>query len=144
MAVRFATPADRDRVIVLLRESHAAAGFTFPFEAPYADFLFQTHMSHSSTCVLVLDRPEGVAGVLMAATFDHPFGAGRMAKETVWFIAPSARGRDGLRMLDAYEAWAKEQGCRSVGMASLTTNDVSRIYERRGYVPVETHFLKPL
>lgn len=80
----------------------------------------------------------------MAACFEHPFGAGRMAKESVWYICPAARGRGGIKMLDAYEAWAREQGCQSVGMASLATNDVSRIYERRGYAAVETHFLKPL
>jgi len=29
-------------------------------------------------------------------------------------------------------------------MASLATNDVSSLYERRGYSAVETHFMKPL
>ena len=83
-------------------------------------------------------------GVLMAMAFDHPFGAGKWAKETVWYIAPEARGRSALHMLDAYETWAREQGCSAIGMASLATNDVSRIYERRGYAPAETHFVKSL
>ncbi|MCF1437152.1 GNAT family N-acetyltransferase, partial [Agrobacterium vitis] len=76
--------------------------------------------------------------------FDHPFGAGLVAKETVWFIAPQARGRSGLIMLDAYEAWAKSIGCISIGMAALATNDVSSLYARRGYTPAETHFIKPI
>jgi len=138
--IRHATPEDRLAVIGLLKESHAAAGFTFPFSAPHADALFRQHLA----CGLVLVCGKPARGVLMAATFEHPFGAGRWAKETVWYIAPQARGRAAIRMLDAYEAWARERGCTTIGMASLATNDVSRIYERRGYVPAETHFLKSL
>lgn len=142
MEVSFATVHHRDRVVTLLRESHAAAGFTFPFQAAYADQLFQQHMASPKACVLVAGNP--ARGVLMAVAFDHPFGAGRIAKETVWFVTPDARGRGAIKMLDAYEVWARSVGCVSVGMASLTTNDVSRIYERRGYSAVETHFMKPL
>lgn len=138
--VRHATPEDRIAVIGLLKESHAAAGFTFPFSAPHADMLFRHHMERG--LVLVAGAP--AQGVLMAMTFDHPFGAGRWAKESVWYIAPEARGRAAIKMLDAYEAWAREQGCATIGMASLATNDVSRIYERRGYAPAETHFVKAL
>lgn len=138
--VRRASEADRLAVIRLMKDAHSAAGFAFPFSAPHADALFRQHLS----CGLVLVCGEQAQGVLMAATFDHPFGAGKWAKESVWYIAPEARGRSALQMLDAYEAWAREQGCVVIGMASLATNDVSRIYERRGYAPAETHFVKPL
>lgn len=138
--VRLAAATDRLAVIRLLKDSHAAAGFTFPFSAPHGDALFRQHMERG--LVLVCGQP--ARGVLMAVTFEHPFGAGRWAKETVWYIAPDARGRAAIQMLDAYEAWAREQGCTTIGMASLATNDVSRIYERRGYAPAETHFVKAL
>lgn len=127
-------------VIRLLKDSHAAAGFTFPFSAPHADALFRTHMERG--LVLVCGKP--ARGVLMAATFEHPFGAGRWAKETVWYVAPQARGRSAIQMLKTYEAWARDRGCTAIGMASLAGNDVSRIYKRCGYTPAETHFVKPL
>lgn len=142
MEVRHATPADRDRVIKLLRESHEAAAFTFPFHAAYADQLFQQHLAHSKACILVIGEP--AQGVLMAAAYEHPFGAGRIAKETVWFVTPRSRGRGAIAMLNAYEEWARSAGCISAGMASLISNDVSKLYERRGYSAVETHFTKPL
>jgi hypothetical protein len=142
MTVRHATSLDRDRVVSLLRESHAAAGFSFPFQAAYADRLFRQHLASPMACVLIAGEP--ACGILMAVAYEHPFGAGRIAKETVWFVSPNARGRLGLAMLDAYEGWARSLGCTSAGMASLTSNDVSRIFERRGYAPIETHFAKPL
>lgn len=138
--IRHATPEDRLAVIRLMKDAHAAAGFTFPFSAPHADALFRQHLS----CGLVLVCGQPAQGVLMAATFDHPFGAGKWAKETLFYIAPEARGRSAIQMLDSYEAWAREQGCATIGMASLATNDVSKIYERRGYAPAETHFVKAL
>ncbi|XUY27834.1 N-acetyltransferase family protein [Agrobacterium sp. rho-8.1] len=142
--VRPARNSDAGAVVDLLRQSHAAASWTFPFDPARAHSLFVAHMQGSRSCVLVLEDASGVSGLLMAGVFDHPFGAGLCANETVWFIAEHARGRSSLKMLDAYEAWAKEQGCAVVCMASLAINDVSRIYTRRGYAPVETHFMKAL
>lgn len=142
MMVRFATLDDKFACIRLLRESHVAAGFTFPFSAVHASSLFDLHHVSPQACVLVIgDRP---CGLLMASWFEHPFGAGRYAKETVWFVTPQARGRGAIRMLDVYEAWARDQGCVAVGMASLVSNDVSKLYARRGFAPVETHFVKSL
>lgn len=142
--VRFAQNSDAGAVVELLRQSHAAARWAFPFDPMRAHSLFCHHMQGEKTCVLVLESDGAVAGLLMAGIFDHPFGAGLCANETVWFIAENARGRGSLKMLDAYEAWAKEQGCAVICMASLAINDVSQIYTRRGYAPVETHFMKAL
>lgn len=138
--VRPAVEADRLAVISLLRDSHSAAGFEFPFSAPHADALFRSHMA-AGLVLVVGERPRGV---LMAMAFEHPFGAGKWAKETVWYIAPEARGRCAIAMLRAYEDWARQQGCTSVGMASLASNDVSPLYSRLGYAPQETHFVKSL
>jgi len=140
MEVRFADQSDRDRVIALLRESHAAAGYTFPFQAARADLLFRQHMESPRACAIVIGRP--AQGILLAVSNDHPFGAGNVAVETIWFVSERARGRGSLKMLDAYEAWAESVGSASIVMASMSINDVSGIYLRRGYAPIETHFLK--
>lgn len=95
--------------------------------------------------MLALVLGEHAQGVLLASAQEHPFGGARYAMETVWWIAPEVRGRAANRMLDAYEQWAREQGCAFCQMAALVTfPGAGRIYERRGYRPVETHFLKPL
>lgn len=138
--VRHATVEDRFVILRLLKDAHKSASLPFPFSASHVSVMLDDHMA--TGLVLVFGEP--AKGVLMAKTFEHPFGAGKWAKETVWYIAPEARGRHALQMLDAYEAWAREQGCSAIGMASLAPNDVSRIYGRRGYVPVETHFVKSL
>ena len=144
MTVRPCTATDRAACIELLRESHEAAGFPWAFLPERAAALFDLHRDHPLACCIVLDLDAVVSGLLMASAFDHPFGAGRWAKETVWYVTPSSRGRGAIRMLDAYEAWARQQGCAYVGMASLAANDVSGLYLRRGYAPAETHFIKQI
>lgn len=141
---RHAINTDAGAVVDLLRQSHAAARWSFPFDPARAHALFTSHIQTNRACALVLEVDGQVSGLLMASLFEHPFGAGVCATETVWFIKESARGKYGLTMLDAYEAWAKQSGCASVCMASLAINDVSSIYTRRGYEPVETHFMKEL
>ena len=140
--IRHAIEADRPRCSTLLKESHVAAGFPWPFRGANAEALFSLHTSSDNACCIVLDIDGAAQGLLMAEAFEHPFGAGLWAKETVWFVSEQHRGRGALRMLDAYEAWAREKGCVAIGMASLESNDVSALYARRGYAPVETHFLK--
>lgn len=136
--VRYATVDDRPAILRLLKGAHGVAALSFPFSAPHISLMLDAHMADG--LVLVTGKP--AQGVLMAMTFEHPFGAGKWAKETVWYIAPQARGRSAMRMLAAYEAWAIEQGCSAIGMASLASNDVSSLYVRRGYTPAETHFVK--
>lgn len=152
MTIRRAVEADKIRVIQLLRDSRIGAGFddpsgisgfTFPFEAAYAERLFLHHMAASNAVCLVHAPQNCAEGVLMATAGEHPFGPVKLARETVWWIDPAHRGSAAVRMLDAYEVWAREQGCRFIGMAGMGGDPaVGRLYQRRGYGVAETHFLK--
>lgn len=151
--IRAAVLEDKVAVITLLRHSREAAGFghadgttgfTFPFEAAYAEALFLGHLRPHHLC-LVLDHGGAVYGVLMAVAHEHPFGPVRMARETVWWIEPEHRGVDAWRMLDWYEDWAVAENCDFVGMAGMGADpNVGKLYLRRGYHAAEVHYLKAL
>lgn len=152
--VRAAVDADRMRVIRLLKDSREGAGFdaatgvtgfTFPFVAAYAERLFLAHRAEANALCLVHDVDGVAQGVLMAVASEHPFGPVWLARETVWWIDPAHRGTAAVRMLDAYEDWARGRGCAFAGMAGMGEDpDVGRLYRRRGYRVAETHFLKAL
>lgn len=145
MIVREAVPSDRLGIARLLRDAHAAGGLPFRFSAPHAVALADRHIASHDLLALVCVGDNGLSGVLLASAQEHPFAAVRYAAETVWWIAPEARGRAASEMLAAYEAWAVEQGCIFAGMAALATFPrAGIIYRRRGYREAETHFLKPL
>lgn len=147
--IRAATRSDIARAIELLRASHQAAGFagagcfTFPFVESYAERLFAQHIEMMNGCALVHDVGGTAQGLLLAIAHEHPFGPVWLASETVWWIDPAHRGRSAFAMLDAYEAWAHGKRCSFAGMAGMGDDPViAKLYERRGYVKAETHFLK--
>lgn len=143
--VRRAVPTDQSRVIRLLRNAHAAGSMPFPFSAPHAAALFATQVGLGGRLALVLDVCGQPQGVLMAALSEHPFAPVRVATEVVWWIEPDHRGVAASDMLAAYEAWAVEHGAAFAGMAALEAAPrAGVIYRRRGYMPVETHFIKAL
>ncbi|SMQ65838.1 hypothetical protein SAMN06295905_1329 [Devosia lucknowensis] len=142
-SVRLATTEDRGAIIRLLRDAHTAAALPFPFSAPHAAALIDRHIADPTLVALVAGTP--AQAVLLASSQDHPFAAIRFAAETVWWVAPEARGQFASQMLASYEAWAAEQGCTFAGMAALASFPRAEvIYRRAGYRPAETHFLKPL
>ena len=151
--IRQAVITDKVPVILLLKAAREEAGFdaaggvsgfTFPFDPAYAERLFLEHLQLGRCCFVLVDR--GVArGVLMARAAEHEFGPVRLARETLWFIEPKYRGRHALAMLEAYEVWARAQGCAFAGMAGMGEDPaVGLLYRRRHYRIAETHFLKVL
>jgi len=127
----------------MLRDAHAAGGLPFPFSAPHAMALADRHTA--DPCLLARVAGEPARGMLLASSQDHPFAAVKYAMETVWWVAPEARGQFAGQMLAAYEAWAQEQGCAFAGMAALAASPrAGIIYRRAGFQETETHYLKPL
>lgn len=151
--IRRAELTDKARAITLLKHSREAAGFddaggptgfTFDFDPAYAERLFLAHLEPRRLCLVLVEACEP-QGILMAVAAEHLFGPVLLARETAWWIEPDYRGRQAMRMLDAYEAWAAAEGCRFASMAGLGAfPDVGRLYKRRGYKPAETHFLRAL
>ncbi|ACF01845.1 GCN5-related N-acetyltransferase [Rhodopseudomonas palustris TIE-1] len=154
--VRLAIDTDKDQAVALLHASHLGAGFdradgptgfVVPFEPAYAERLFLMHVRSPRMICLAADDRDGVTrGVLLAAAYEHRFGPVWIASETAWWIDPAHRGGSAApRMLDAYEDWARRQGCVFAGMAGMGGDpQVAKLYLRRGYQTAETHFLKAL
>lgn len=152
--IRHAVASDLARVVKLLEHSRGGAGFDqaealtgfhFPYDPAFAAQLFMTHLLGPSHLCLVLEEDGAAQGVLLAVAYLHPFGPVRMARETVWWIEPEYRGLAAVRMLAAFEDWAREQDCEFGGMVGMgATPDVAKLYLRRGYRQAETHFLMAL
>jgi GNAT superfamily N-acetyltransferase len=69
-----------------------------------------------------------------------------VAVETFWFVTPGKRG-NGLALVDAFEQWARDNGCVKAAMIHLVDShpeSLKRFYEMSGYVPVEVHYVKQL
>jgi RimJ/RimL family protein N-acetyltransferase len=88
--------------------------------------------------VWVLEHRGSVCGILGATSFVHPMDGLPAAAEMFWWVDPETRGH-GLKLLRAFEAWARARGARKVIVAAPTP-DVERLYERLHYTRVETSY----
>lgn len=88
----------------------------------------------------------GVCGGLVAP--DVCTGKPR-ATELFWWLEPEHRkGGLALRLMHAFEGWASEEDCEAVTFAFIHGTGreevLDRWYRRRGYRPLETHYVKVL
>lgn len=142
--IRRALVEDKQRVLSMARNFHEASGVSFPFSAAYASMLFDACLSAPDRVCIVLDE-DGPQGVLAAQAGTLPLAPIKAASELIWWIEPDFRGRSAIQMLNAYEEWAREQGCAYTNMVGLGSDPLTgRLYERRGYQAAERHFMKPL
>lgn len=142
--IRRAVATDKAAVLRMARDFHSASETSLPFSAAMASMLFDASLTDADRLCLVLDA-NGVRGTLVAQAGPHHFSPVKVATEIIWWVDPDARGIEALRMLRAYEDWARERGCAFAAMVGLGADPVvGRTYEIRGYAPAERHFLKAL
>lgn len=71
-----------------------------------------------------------------------------VAVETMWFqLKEERRGSTALRLFERFEDEARKKGCVRIAMIHLETinaEPLKKLYAKRGYVMVETHYLKEL
>lgn len=85
--------------------------------------------------------PEPV-GMIAGACYENQISGELEAKEAFWFVEPEHRGH-GMDLLERFESWASEHKAKRVWMVrldGLRERALDRIYERRGYRPVERSF----
>lgn len=83
----------------------------------------------------------GENGAIGAMAGPHPFNYAHIcAQEVFWW----SEGREGLKLLEALEQWARSN-CHSLRMITLEAVEpdrTARIYERKGFVPLERGYIK--
>ena len=94
--------------------------------------------------IFALIRDEEIHGVIGGVKYPDLNSGVLCATEFFWFVDKAHRGR-GLTLLKRFEMWAGEHGCKKifmVHMADLMPDAVKKIYARKGYKKMETHYVK--
>lgn len=105
------------------------------------------HHPGPETSILVAeDTPGSVTGFIFATTRQDYFTGRPHAHIEVLTVRPEAQGRGVARALvGAVEEWARSRGQASVTLNVFARNERARtVYERLGYAPETTHYIKPL
>lgn len=95
--------------------------------------------------VIVAEDEGKIVGALAAYCYEPIWSDQKIACEVLWHVKPEYRkGRRGLDMMDAYEAWAKSRGCvfAQYGILSSSPQTMPALYEKRGCVLAEHIYYK--
>lgn len=94
--------------------------------------------------VLVWEEDNQITGLLAFIMFPHYFSGELTAGEMMWYVVPEARkGGAALKLLWEAEKLAKQMGAVSMQFTS-PSREVDALYNRFGYKPVETTYMKRL
>lgn len=105
------------------------------------------HLIATHFVAVAVHAVRGPVGLIAGLCQPHPFNpALRIATELWWFVPPEARGTSaGARLFSAFEDWAVAQGAGAIALTLESTTALSdQALTRRGYIPVERQFLRPL
>lgn len=146
--VRPARAEDVPELVDLGRAFYATAALSefMPFDAEVLTRHFLALLTSVAIGFFVVERDARVVGMAMVAITPTYYSSELLAQEAFWYVDPKYRGSfDSLRLFSALEKWARSKGAAVLMMSALSSNSgVSRIYERRGYVPQEAAFVKGL
>lgn len=84
-------------------------------------------------------------GFIVGAVTPFLFGPHKLATEVAWWVEPDYRGNgEGLKLLEAFEYWAKNVAeVKLISMSSLDKT-VEKYYKKNGYKLYERAYMKVL
>lgn len=135
MSVRRATADDIGHMVDLGARFNAQAKTIIPYDRDATAHFLNGLVGSPQAGVFVSES--GIIGGVLSPAYCNPSWV--MAVELFWW----ASDRQGLRLLGAFEKWAKDMGAQEVRMTTLQAIDgPERILKRRGYAPAEISYQK--
>lgn len=91
------------------------------------------------------DETGDAVGMIGLVSFRHVWSGEHVAEELAWYVKPDHRASTvGPRLLTAGLTWARGRGCDIIRCSAPAGSDVGAFYTRRGFMEVDTTFVKRL
>jgi GNAT superfamily N-acetyltransferase len=110
---------------------------------PYASKKYQSMVRSGRAAIFMLKDNNKMVGALGCIKAEDPHSGELTAIETFWMVDPERRGK-GTILLKYFDRWAKEEGCKKKAMIHLEDSlpdKLKKIYEKKGYQLVESHYM---
>jgi GNAT superfamily N-acetyltransferase len=133
------------KVVWFMKEFEKESKFV-TVKPEYAIPLWEKTISTGIGTMFILEEGGEMIGGIGGFKSPIPHSGEMTAVETFWFVTPKKRGR-GIGLLNAFECWAKEQGCKKIAMIHLAdsfSDRLEKFYLRYGYELVEKHYIKEI
>lgn len=146
--LRLAVDEDIPTLLTFARHFHRASNYNvFKFETSKSIEFLKGAIKAVDKVVLVALQDSKPIGFLVGAVNEPVFSRTRVAVELGWWIEPEHRQtRASALIYTAYEDWAIRVGAECVQGAFLpgVSPSLDEFYKKRGYLQVESSFLKVL
>jgi hypothetical protein len=136
--MRPATFADVPAIVRMTFALHESIGGKLPLDAGMVAQFAATLIARKDALALVVDGEGGPQGMICASIERLPLSPVPVACEHGWY---SARAGHGGPLLDAYLAWAREQGAWGARLSTPASGVAQASLSRRGFRPAETAWL---
>ena len=142
--IRQATEEDILDILVLGKQFIKESGYTWDKNKTH-DTIASLLASPLGT-VLVWQEAGEIVGALMGIITNPFLSHNKEAYEIAWFVDPDFRGKKGsLYLLKEFEDWARSEQCDAIVMGDIVAvSNLCKLYERRGYKPVERLYKKEI
>lgn len=141
--IREATEADIPEIVAMGRRFFDANKWPdgVLFSPEVTERTVRHLMADDNAVVLVAD-----GGMISGVVFPFYFSGQMAGQEFWWWIDPEHRGgRLAFRLFDALENWGRSRGAMFFTMVDLESGgSVAPFYLRRGYMPMEHHYMRAL
>ncbi len=153
MTIKVATVEDIDAVYLLCREFQAISPYAdqeISKEKFYEFLEFYLQPDPNAHMVLIYETEGAIEGIIagIMTVGSHIFSTNRVATELVWYVREDhRRGMAPIRLLRAYEGWAKLMGAKKVSLTAVDNEHremLTAMYHKLGYKSTEETFIRTL
>jgi GNAT superfamily N-acetyltransferase len=144
--ITLATQEDYIDLVFLTRQFSKEAPETHKADHKKLNEVVQHFLDAEDKEVLLLKVNGESVGFLAVAFMEPIMQSKTVALEMAWFVEKEHRGgRNAIKLLRAFEELAvKRNALRTIISNILGLNDLSVLYKKLGYSPIETTYVKEL
>ena len=128
--IRTATPDDVFDILILAKEFSKEAPSSHKWNKDKTEQFLVSSLSNTNMEIFVIDVGGEIEGALVGLLSELYMSHTVQATELAWFVSKDYRGKPAsIRLMKAFEKWAKESGANQVGMG-----DIEGISDRKSVV----------
>lgn len=144
--IRGATPDDVFDILILAKEFSKEAPSSHKWNKEKTEQFILSALQNTNMTIFVIDVGGEIEGALVGLLSELYMSHTVQATELAWFVSKDYRGKPAsIRLMKAFEKWAKESGANQVGMGDIEgISSLENLYNRLGYERAETVYLKEL
>ena len=144
--IRSATPDDVFDILILAKEFSKEAPSSHKWNKEKTEQFILSALQNTNMTIFVIDVGGEIEGALVGLLSELYMSHTVQATELAWFVSKDYRGKPAsLRLIKAFEKWAKEGGATQIGMGDIEgITSLENLYNRLGYERAETVYLKEL